>query len=405
MKHRLPIFFILITLAIDAMGIGLILPVMPDLIRQVEGGGLSEAAIWGGILATSFAVMQFLFGPLMGNLSDRFGRRPVLLISLAFMALDFLIMALAGSIWLLLAGRILGGVTAATQSTAAAFIADISKPEEKAARFGLIGAAFGLGFVIGPLIGGLLGQLGPRAPFYAAATLAGVNLVLGALVLPETVTDHIRRPFSFKRANPFGAFRQMGRLPGLGRLLFIVLLYEFAFIVYPATWAYFTQARFGWGPGMVGVSLASFGLAMAAVQGGLIRVILRWLGEARTILFGLCFNFGAFLFLAFVQNGTLALIMTPLTALGAVVSPSLQGLMSRRAPDDQQGELQGAITSIRAVAMIASPVAMTQIFSAFTGPGAPVFFPGAAFLLSMALMVVCGVVFVARPRAVGAETG
>jgi len=199
--------FILITLMLDAMGIGLILPVMPDLIGEVEGGTIGTAAIWGGILATTFAVMQFIFGPILGSLSDRFGRRPVLLISLLVMTIDYLVMAIAGSIWLLLLTRVVGGITAATQSTANAFIADISKPEEKSANFGLVGAAFGIGFVLGPVIGGLLGEFGTRAPFYAAAALGAINLVFGYYVLPETVTDRIRRPFSLKHANPLGAFK------------------------------------------------------------------------------------------------------------------------------------------------------------------------------------------------------
>jgi DHA1 family tetracycline resistance protein-like MFS transporter len=399
MPSRLPIAFILITLAIDAMGIGLILPVMPRLLEEVTGGTLAQAALWGGILSTLFAVMQFLFGPTVGALSDRFGRRPVLLVSLGVMAIDYLVMALAGTIWLLLLTRAVGGITAATQSTATAYIADISRPEEKAARFGLVGAAFGVGFVLGPMVGGLLAEFGTRAPFYAAAGLALLNMAFGALVLKETVDDRIRRAFSRARANPFGAFRQMGTLPGVQRLLLLVFLYEFAFIVYPATWAYFTAERFGWGPGMIGASLAAFGVAIAVVQGGLIRLVLRRFGERGTVLWGFVFNGGAFLFLALVQNGTVALIFTPLTALGAVVTPALQGIMSRTVPDDAQGELQGTVSSARAMAMILSPLAMTATFAAFTGPAAPVYLPGAAFLVSMGLMVVCGSVFVARPRA------
>ena len=399
MSQRLPIAFILLTLLIDAMGIGLILPVMPDLIREVTGGTLAEAAVWGGVLTTVFAVMQFLFGPTIGALSDRFGRRPVLLVSLGVMALDYLVMALAGTIWLLLVTRVIGGITAATQSTATAYIADISRPEEKAARFGLTGAAFGLGFVLGPMMGGLLSEFGTRAPFYAAAALALLNMGFGWAVLRETVTAPLRRAFDPRRANPFGAFRQMGRLPGVQRLLLLVFLYEFAFIVYPATWAYFTAARFGWEARTIGLSLALFGVAMAAVQGGLIRVILRHFGDRGTVLWGFTFNAGAFLFLALVQNGTVALIFTPLTALGAVVTPALQGLMSRAVPDNAQGELQGVVSSARAMALTLSPLAMTSVFAAFTGPGAPFHLPGAPFLVSMALMVVCGLVYVARPRA------
>ncbi|WP_102107494.1 TCR/Tet family MFS transporter [Oceaniglobus roseus] len=396
MPSRLPLVFILITVVIDAMGIGLILPVMPALIEEVNGGSLAQAAVWGGILSFAFAVMQFLFGPTVGSLSDRFGRRPVLLVSLAVMALDYLVMALAGSIWLLLAGRILGGITAATQSTASAFVADITEKEKRAARFGLIGAAFGVGFVLGPLLGGVLGEMGTRAPFYAAAALATLNLVFGMFILPETVTDRTRRAFSWARANPFGAFRHIGALPGVGRLIAMFFLYQVAFFVYPSVWAYYTEARFGWAPGMIGISLASFGISIALVQGALIGVILKRLGDRGTVIYGLCFNFCAFLALALVTDGTVALILTPLTALGAVVTPALQGIMSRTAPDDSQGELQGVLSSTAALAMIVSPLLMTRVFSAFTAADAPVHLPGAPFLVSMALMVACGAVYLTR---------
>lgn len=401
-KTRPALVFILITLTLDAMGIGLILPVMPDLIIEVSGGTLASAALWGGVLSTSFAVMQFLFGPVLGNVSDRFGRRPVLLVSLGVLALDYMVMALTHSIWTLLAARIIGGIMAATPATANAFIADISAPEEKAARFGLVGAAFGAGFVLGPLLGGLLGELGTRAPFYAAAALSLANLAFGYFVLPETVTDRIRRPFTWARANPFGAFSHIGRLPGVGRLLAVFFVYEFAFFVYPATWAYFTQASFGWEPSTIGLSLALFGIAIGVVQGGLIRLILRMLGERMTVAYGLTFNFFAFLAIGMVTEGWVALTLVPLTALGAVVTPALQSIMSSAVSDDAQGELQGVISSARSVAMILSPLAMTSVFFAFTREGAEPWFPGAPFLLSMALMVVCGAVYVARPRAVPA---
>ena len=393
---RRPMAFILVTLALDAMGIGLILPVMPDLIAEVGGTGLAGAAVWGGILAAAFAVMQFIFGPIVGSFSDRYGRRPVLLVSLVVMSLDYLVMAVAGSIWLLLAARIIGGITAATQSTATAYIADISPPEKKAANFGLVGAAFGLGFVLGPVIGGILGEFGTRAPFYAAAFLAGANAVFGYLVLPETVTDRTRRPFLFSRANPLAAFRGMARLHGVSRFLGLFFVYEFAFIVYPAVWAYFGKAAFGWSPGMVGLSLALFGIAVAIVQAGLIRLILSQLGEAGTILWGLGFNLAAFLVLAVLRDGQLALWFVPLTALGAVVTPALQAQMSRAVPDDRQGELQGVISSARSVAQILAPLAMTQIFWVFTAGQGPAF-PGAPFLLSAALMVLCLALFLARP--------
>lgn len=398
MSNRLPFVFILVTLTLDAMGIGLILPVMPDLIREVNGGALGQAAVWGSILMTSFALMQFICGPTVGSLSDRFGRRPVLLVSLAVMAADYVVMALAGSIWLLLIARIIGGIAAATQSTALAFIADVSKPEEKSKNFGLVGAAFGIGFVVGPVIGGLLGEFGTRAPFWAAAILATCNFLLGWFVMPETVTDRIRRKFEWRRANPFGAVMALNKLPGVTRYILLFLLYELAFIVYPATWAYFTQERFGWSPGMVGVSLALFGVSMAIVQGGLIRIILPRFGERATVLYGFCFNAFAFVCLAFVTSPTIALILTPMTALGAVVTPALQGIMSQKADDNQQGELQGVISSARSVAYMIGPLIMAQIFAAFTlWPMLP-YMPGAPFLLSMLLMGVCLAVFLTRPR-------
>ena len=397
MPSRLPLIFILITLALDAMGIGLILPVMPDLLSQIQGGTVGDAAVWGGLLATAFSVMQFVFGPVVGALSDRFGRRPILLTSLAVKCLDYLMMAVAGSLWLLFVTRILGGITAATYSTAAAFIADVSPPDKKSANFGLVGAAFGIGFVLGPAIGGILAELGTRAPFYAAAALTGANLIFGAIVLPETVTDRIRRPFEWRRANPVGALMKLSDLPGVTRLLALFFIYEFAFVVYPAIWAYYTSARFGWVPGQIGLSLALFGVGIAIVQGALIRPALRIYGERLTIIYGICFNFSAFVVLALVTNGWVAMGFIPLTALGAVVTPALQGLMSQSAGDDQQGELQGEISSAKSLAAIMAPLAMTQIFFVFTTDGW--FFPGAPFILLAVLMVLCLTVFLARPVA------
>lgn len=390
---RPAVVFILITMMIDAMGIGLIIPVMPDLLQEVRGGSLSTAALWGGILSTTFAAMQFLFGPIIGGLSDRFGRRPVLLLSLAAMALDYLVMALAGSIWLLLAGRLIGGVTSATQATANAYMADISAGEDRAANFGLIGAAFGLGFVLGPLIGGLLGEWGTRAPFFAAAVLAAMNAVFGFLVLKETLPQENRRTFTWKRANPLGSFRQLGALPGVGPLLLVFFIYQVAFTVYPAIWSFFGKERFGWEPSTIGLSLGLFGIMLAIVQGGLIRPILRLLGERGTVIYGHLFDVAAFIALALVTSSTLALILTPLAALAAVITPALQGIMSKAVGADAQGELQGVLTSLSALAMILSPMIMTGTFAAFTKADAPVYLPGAPFLLSAALIGLALLVF------------
>jgi DHA1 family tetracycline resistance protein-like MFS transporter len=386
---RLPLVFILATVTLDAIGIGLIFPVMPDLIQEVTGRPLSEAALWGGVLAASYAVMQFLCGPFLGALSDRFGRRPVLLSSLAVMAADYLVMALAGSIWLLLIARMLAGVTAATFATAGAVIADITPADQRGRRFGLIGAGFGLGFVLGPLIGGLLAVLDPRAPFYAAAALALANLAFGALVLPETLAPADRRPFRLARANPLGALLSVGRLPGQRRLLATFLLLGIAMNVYPAIWAYFGQARFGWDPVMVGLSLAVYGVSFALGQALLVGPLIRRFGEHRAALLGMGVNLVTLTALGLVTSPTLALLVTPVTALGGVVTPALQAIASRAVSPGAQGELQGLFASLNAIAMITAPLVMTATFARFTAPDAPVFAPGAPFLVAAVLMLGC----------------
>lgn len=387
---RLPVLFILITIVIDSMGIGLIMPVMPDLIRELNGGSLGNAAIWGGILTTAFAVMQFLFGPTVGNLSDWYGRRPILLVTLVVMAADYLVMAVAGTIWLLFVGRIVAGITAATHSAASAYMADISKPEEKAANFGLIGAAFGVGFVLGPMIGGFLGTFGTRAPFYAAAALAILNAGFGYFILPETVTDRIRRRFEWRRANPLGAFRHVGSLPGFAPLLVMLFLAGIAFFVYPAVWAFFGQERFGWGPGLIGLSLGAYGIGTIFAQGVLIRPILKRFGEYRTVLIGLTIDIIAFASFAFVSNGYMAIALAVFASIGSIMGPALQAILSRAADDNQQGELQGTMAAINALATIVAPLIMTSIFAYFTAADAWLYLPGAPFLLS-ALLALGGV--------------
>jgi len=398
MNKRLAFTFIIITLTIDAMGIGLIIPVMPDLLQQIEGGDLGNAAIWGGILATVFAVMQFIFGPTIGSLSDRFGRRPVLLVSLVIIAVDFIVMGLAHSIWLLVFTRIIGGIAAATQATAAAFISDISTPENRSANFGILGATFGVGFVLGPLMGGLLGEVGLRVPFFAAAALATLNLILGYFVLPETVTDQTRRPFDIKRANPLGALTQIRLIPGLSRFLLVFFLYEFAFYVYPAVWVYYAKAQFGWDSGMLGVSLASFGISVAVVEGILIRRILPWLGERRTIVLGFIFSIGIFVVLGFLTSGFWALLLAPISALGSVVIPAMRGIFANKAEANQQGEVQGIVSSTQSLAVIFAPLVLTYVFYASTRPDGPIFLPGAPFLLAAAIVGLTLTLFVTRPK-------
>jgi len=365
---------------------------MPDLIRAVGQTDISGAAIWGGILSAIFALMQFLFSPTIGALSDRFGRRPVLLTSNGVMALDYVLMAVAGTMWLLLIGRIIGGITAATHATASAFMADISPREKKAQNFGLIGAAFGVGFVLGPVIGGLLAELGPRAPFWAAAVLAGANFAFGYFVLPETLKPKNRRPFDVSRANPVGGLEAITKLPGLGALLTVYFFYQVANMVYPAIWAYYTAANFNWSPGMIGASLAVYGIAIAFTQAVMIRWVIARLGERRTVFWGLLYNGFTLCIMAFITNGWVLLALTPFAAFGAVVAPALQGIMSGEAPDNQQGELQGVMSSINAVGMIFAPLLFTRMFWFFTAEDASVFLPGAPYLLAMGLMLTAWVV-------------
>jgi DHA1 family tetracycline resistance protein-like MFS transporter len=393
---RLPIFVIITTVTLDAMGVGLIMPVMPALLREVEGGSLAQAAIWGGIMSAAFAVMQFLFGPVIGALSDRWGRRPVLLISLLAMAADYVIMALAGSLWLLLAGRILGGITAATHSTANAYMADISAPHEKAQRFGLLMAGFGVGFVLGPILGGLLAEYGTRAPFWAAGALAFANAALGFAVLQESLPRRRRRRFSWARANPFGAFRAVARLAGVAPLLAVFFLFHVATYVYPAVWAFFLTERFGWGEGTIGLSLGIYGLSYALAMAFLVQPAMARLGPRGTVIFGLGMECITLVLIASLSDGRVLLAMIPIAALGSLAMPALQAAMSDSVSPSAQGELQGLLTSVNALAMACAPVLMTQTFAHFTAASAPLYLPGAPFLLAAALMVLCLALFLGQ---------
>ena len=393
---RLPIFVITATVTLDAMGVGLIMPVMPALLREVDGGSLAQAAVWGGIMSAAFAVMQFLFGPVVGALSDRWGRRPVLLISLLAMAADYVIMALAGSLWLLLVGRILGGITAATHSTANAYMADISAPHEKARRFGLLMAGFGVGFVLGPILGGFLAEYGTRAPFWAAGALALANALLGFAVLGESLPRRRRRRFSWARANPFGAFRAVARLAGVAPLLAVFFLFNVATYVYPAVWAFFLTERFGWGEGTIGLSLGIYGLSYALAMAFLVQPTMARLGPRGTVIFGLAMECVTLVLIASLTDGRVLLAMIPIAALGSLAMPALQAAMSDSVAPTAQGELQGLLTSVSALAMATAPVLMTQVFAYFTAAGAPLYLPGAPFFLAAALMVLCLALFLGQ---------
>jgi DHA1 family tetracycline resistance protein-like MFS transporter len=308
-----------------------------------------------------------------------------LLASLLVVTVDYIVMGLTQSIWILLLGRLVGGVASATQSTAAAYMADISDPEKKSANFGLLGAAFGMGFLLGPMVGGWVSDFGSRAPFYAAAALAFANLVFGYFILPETVTDKIRRPLEWRRMNPFRALKNVGNLPGVGPLLAMFFFYQIAFFVYPTIWAFYTQEKFGWTARDVGLSLAAFGLGVAVVQGGLIRVVVPMLGEWRTVVFGMSIAIVAFFSFGFVSAGWMVYALIPLSTLGMVAQPALQGIMSQAVSDDAQGELQGVLMGVGAIGSIISPLMMTGVFSYFTRADATIYAPGAPFYLAAVL--------------------
>lgn len=387
--------FVFVTVFLDAVGIGIIVPVTPDLLQELSGLSLDEAAIWGGYLTFVYALMQFLFGPFVGNLSDSFGRRPVLLVSLAALAVDYVIMGFAHSLWLLFLGRMLAGIAGATYSTANAFVADVSPADQRAQNFGLLGAGFGLGFVVGPVIGGLAGELGVRAPFFVAAALAALNAIYGLVVLPESLPVSKRRPFSLLRANPLGATRQIGRMPGLSWFFLAMFLFNIAHYVYPAVWAFYTREAFSWGAAEVGISLAVVGVGFVIVQGWLIRLMLPKAGEVNTAVAGFGFSIAGLAVLAFVTQGWMVYVLMPVIALGAVITPAITAVMANRVSDDVQGELQGVLSSIAGITMIISPLVMTQLFGYFAGEDAPVYFPGAPFLAAALLMSLALVPFFA----------
>jgi DHA1 family tetracycline resistance protein-like MFS transporter len=380
------LLFIFITVMINMIGFGIILPVMPQLIMDVTGEGLAAASRWGGYISVAYAIMQFIMMPVMGQLSDRYGRRPVLLGSLAAYVADFLMLALAPSLALIFVARILAGCFAATFSTANAYIADISPPEKRAANFGLMGAAFGLGFIIGPALGGLIGdQYGHRAPFYAVAALGAINFVYGWFFLPETNPPENRKPFNWRRANAFSSFQNFGQYPAILPAAAVFFMLGFARWSFPAVWAYFAQERIGWSPREIGFSLMAVGLSAAIVEGGLTRVVIPKIGEARAAILSMAIAVIAYVCYAFATEGWMIYALIAFGAFAGFATPALQGVMSKSAPANAQGELQGAIGSLNGVSMIIGPLVMTQVFAAFSDEAAPIYFPGAHFLLAACL--------------------
>jgi DHA1 family tetracycline resistance protein-like MFS transporter len=387
-RRSAAIVFILITVLIDVIGLGIIIPVMPELIMELTGGGLSEASLYGGWLLFTYAVMQFLFAPVLGALSDQYGRRPVLLIALFGFFLDYLLLGWAPTIWWLFLGRFLSGITGASFTTANAYIADISEPEKRAQNFGMIGAAFGIGFIIGPVFGGLLGSFGPRVPFFAAAGLSFLNWLYGYFILPESLPKENRRPFHWKRANPVGALLHLKIYPivlSLAGVFFFIFLSQHAT---QSTWTYFTMEKFDWDEQAVGYSLGFVGLLIAIVQGGLTRKIIPRIGPSKSLFIGIVMNvIGFILFVVSTKGWMMYLFMIPF-ALGGLAGPSLQGIITNQVPSNAQGELQGALSSVRSLTAIIGPPFMTFLFSFFTRDTAPFYLPGAPFLAGAVCLLV-----------------
>jgi DHA1 family tetracycline resistance protein-like MFS transporter len=382
---RNPMIFVLLTVLIDTMGFGIITPVLPKLIMEIGGVDVAGAAGLAGGLLVVFAALQFLFAPLMGNLSDRFGRRPVLLISLFAFGINYLLMGFAPTIAWLFVGRALTGVAGAVYAPANAFVADVTSPDKRAHSFSLVGASFGLGFILGPALGGLLGEAGPRAPFFVASGLALLNFIYGVFVLPESLPRERRRQFSIARANPLGtlkAFRGHKAVLGLALTQFV---WQLAFHVYPATWSFFVIAKFNVSPGEIGATLALSGLSMALVQSLLTGRIVAKLGETRAATIGVIAGVLVFAAYAFITQSWMLYPLLAIGGLQGLAMPSINAMMSRQLGPERQGELQGGMASLLGLGSIVGPLAMTQTLAHFTGPSAQHQFPGAVFLLAAAL--------------------
>ncbi len=387
-KKQAAIGFIFITLLIDVIGLGIIIPVMPSLIEELIHGSLSDAAKYSGWLMLSYSVMQFIFAPIIGGLSDKYGRRPVLLASLLAFGLDYLLLAFAPTIGWLFLGRIIAGITGASFSTAQAYIADISTDNNRAQNFGMVGAAFGLGFIIGPMLGGLLGEFGPRVPFFVSAGVALLNFVYGYFILPESLSKENRRPFNWKRANPIGTFNQIKVYPIVMYMMGVMFFIYLAGHSLQSTWTFIMMEKFKWTKATVGYSLGIVGLAVALVQGLLIRFINPKLGDERSIYIGFTIGAAGMLLWAFATQTWMIFAITFVYCLSGIAMPALQSIMSKNVASNAQGELQGALASTVSVTSIIGPLMMTYIFSYFSSANAAFYFPTMPFVIAAIFFVI-----------------
>ena len=374
--------FAMITVFLDAFGIAFISPVLPDLLEEITGTNLGNAAIYGGYLTFIYAFMQFIVSPILGNLSDSFGRRPVLVVSLGALGIDYLIMGFANSLWLLFLGRFIAGIFGATHATASAFISDISCGKQRTRNFGLLGASFGAGFVAGPLIGGILTDYGVRVPFFAAFFLISLNFIYGLFIFPESLPIEKRRKFTLTGINPFKGLAECARFPSILPLFLALFLFLVADHVYVSVWPYYTREAFEWSSRQVGLTLAIFGFFHALTQAFLVGALLRKHDELTIALIGIFSSAVIMFMLLFITQGWIIYLFLPFTALGGLATPGLQSLMTQKVPETHQGQLQGGIGSLTSLTTILSPLIMTRTFHFFTQDHAAYYHPAGVFGLS-----------------------
>lgn len=391
-SKKAAIGFIFLTLLIDVTGLGLIIPVFPALIKDLTHGDNSAASSWNGWLLFAYAVMQFVCAPILGNLSDKYGRRPVLLLSLLGFGIDYIFLSFAPTIGWLFVGRIIAGMFGASFTTASAYIADISTDEDRTKNFGMVGAAFGLGFIIGPVIGGLLGGFGPRVPFLVAAGLSLLNTLYGYFVLPESLPKEKRRPFDWRRANPVGALLHLKKYRGITGLVMALFFVYIASHAVQSNWGFYTIEKFGWTEKLIGISLGVVGFLVGGVQAGLTRVVNPKLGNVKSIYIGLLLYTIGMLCFAFAGNTWMMMLSIVPYCLGGIAGPAIQSVVASHVPMNEQGELQGALTSVISLTSVIGPIMMANIFAHFSRKGEGMYFPGAPFVVGAAFMLTSTVI-------------
>ncbi|MEK0163271.1 MFS transporter [Phaeobacter sp. JH20_36] len=397
MKLTGPFLFILATLMIDAIGIGIVFPIMPDLMLRVGAESTAEGALWSGIMMSAYAAAMFLFGPIVGSLSDAYGRRPILILALVTLTIDYVIMALAQTYWMLLVGRVIAGMAGATYITATAYISDIAKPAERGAAFGMIGAAFGIGFVLGPAIGGMASGLHISAPFWIAAGLSAVNVLFGLIILPESLKPENRRPFGRRDINPFATLLRAFAIPGLAIPLICIFVFEFANLVYPTLWSFWGREVFGWDGFTIGLTLSAYGVLIAVVQAGILPQLTKRLGDFRTLIIAMVAAVISMIGFGVASAIWVVIVFLPIAALSDMAPPLITAFAANRVGEDQQGVVQGVIASLSSVAAVAAPLVLTGVFERFVGETGW-YLPGAPFLVA-AVLVVAMVPLVLRLRA------